>query len=190
MHHFDHLSDEDLAQKSLEDVAFFEELMRRYEQKLMRYILRISHFCPQTAEEILQDVFLKVWKNINNFDASVKFSSWIYRITHNETISLFRKFRARGEDQKMNLDEELFLPSKVDFIQDLDQEFSAQKIHQILDLMKSKYREVLVLKFLEEKSYEEISDILQKPDGTVATLINRAKEQFRELASRHNISFS
>ena len=56
-------------------------------------------------------------------------------------------------------------------------------IEDILPLLKLEYREVLVLKFLEDKSYEEISDILKIPEGTVATRINRAKKSFRELAS-------
>ena len=55
--------------------------------------------------------------------------------------------------------------------------------------MPEKYREVLILKFLEEKDYREISDILKKPSGTVATLINRAKKSFYEMAKEENISF-
>jgi len=143
------------------------------------------------AEEILQEVFVKVWKNLREFDGSVKFSSWIYRITHNETISAFRKSQSRGEKEQVSLDEDLFqIPStELDISQTIDQKITAPIVHKILNGLSPKYREILVLKFLEDKSYEEISDILKKPMGTVATLINRAKKAFRESAERQKITF-
>ncbi len=184
-------SDEELVQKSLEDLDFFGELVDRYEGKLKTYIFRISAFSLEEAEEILQEVFVKVWKNLNDFSPDMKFSSWIYRITHNETISAYRKSTARGEDKKSELTDELFeiTPSKIDLPSELDQKLTAELVHKILDGMPENYREVLVLYFLEEKSYEEISDILKKPMGTVATLLNRAKKSFRESAERQNINF-
>lgn len=180
------LSDEQLVQKSLEEVDFFVFLVERYEDPLRNYILRISSFSYMEAEEILQDVFLKVWKNLREFDTSIKFSSWIYRITHNETISNFRKAKSRGVEKRTDLDEELFnnLPSKLDIPQDVDQNFNAEFIHEILASLSEDYREVLVLRFYEDKSYEEISDILKKPSGTVATLLNRAKKSFLEIMKR------
>ncbi|MCF7917875.1 RNA polymerase sigma factor [Candidatus Gracilibacteria bacterium] len=183
------ISDEELVKSSLKDTEMFRVLMERYEQKLTYYIIRISGFCLETAEEILQDTFLKCWRNLNDFDQSVKFSSWIYRIAHNETISTYRKQKSRGEDQQLELIEELFVPDKIDFVRDLDKKMSVQNIQEVLALMDVKYREILILKFLEEKSYEEISDIIQKPLGTIATLINRAKTQFKDISNRHQISF-
>ncbi len=184
------LSDEELVQKSLQNVDYFGSLMERFEPKLIRYVLRISSFSLEEAEEIIQEVFLKTWKNLNAFSGEVKFSSWIYRITHNETISAFRKYKSRGHDQKID-DEKAFelIASEVDLPKELDQKLNAHTVRSTLNQMKEKYREVLILKFLEDKSYEEISDILQKPMGTVATLINRAKESFREIATRKNIQF-
>ncbi|MCF7905733.1 sigma-70 family RNA polymerase sigma factor [Candidatus Gracilibacteria bacterium] len=184
-------TDEILVQKSLEDVTFFGELVDRFEQKLKYYILRISSFSEMEAEEILQEVFVKVWKNLREFDGSVKFSSWIYRIAHNETISAFRKSQSRGEKEQVSLDEELFcIPSgELDIPTSLDQKLTAPLVHRVLNGLPKEYREVLVLKFLEDKSYEEISDILKKPMGTVATLINRAKKSFRDSAERQNITF-
>jgi RNA polymerase sigma-70 factor (ECF subfamily) len=183
------LSDEKLVVIARNNVDQFGVLIERYEQKLLRYVMRISNFCYESAEEIVQDTFLKTWKNLNGFDEAVKFSSWVYRIAHNETISAFRKMKSRGRDQSIELTEELFIAEKEDFRQALDTELSIKNIHTILTHMDCKYREVLILKFLEEKSYDEISDILQKSSGTIATLISRAKKQFRKLSQRHNISF-
>jgi len=184
------LSDEELVNASLEDLKFFEILISRYEKKLQNYIFRISNFSIEDVEEILQDVFLKVWKNLREFDGKLKFSSWIYRITHNETISVFRKFKSHGDDNKIFIDDEIFdIPDKKNFLQELDIKFSGEKIKKILNDLPKKYREILVLKFLEEKNYDEISDILRIPPGTVATNINRAKKKFREIVDKQSISF-
>ena len=183
-------TDEKLVELALEDVDWFGLLVERYEPRLKRYILRISSFPIETVEEILQDVFLKIWKNLNGFSGSVKFSSWIYRIAHNETISAFRKAKSRGHDQQVELDETLFIPDKTDFVKEFDQQLTAVKIKKTLEHLPEKYREVLVLKFLEDQSYEEIADILRCPMGTVATLISRAKKQFRAEAEKQDIQFT
>lgn len=176
-------SDEALAQSALQDLACFESLIERYQGKLKHYILRISHFSEMESEEILQDIFIKVWKNLNDFDADMKFSTWLYRIAHNETISAWRKSKSRGDTERATLDPELFdqIADEFDFVNDLQSQFDSAQVHQILDQLPEKYRTALVLKFIEDKSYDEISDILQKPPGTVATLINRAKAQFRTI---------
>ena len=97
----------------------------------------------------------------------------------------------RVDYRKQNIDEELFLnlPSLLNIEKEADQKFNKENIRKILQLMPEKYREVLILRFLEEKDYREISDILKKPSGTVATLINRAKKSFYEIAKEENISF-
>lgn len=176
------VSDQELVKKALNDVHAFGELIERYQQKLIRYILRISHFTSEEAEEILQESFLKAWKNLNDFDTSLSFSSWIYRIVHNQTISRYRKESSRGEVNKAALDKQLFhLKSEdLELGEKVDKKLTAEMVHNILDTLPRKYRNVLVLKFLEGKSYQDISEILKKPMGTVSTLINRAKKAFKK----------
>lgn len=161
----------------------FEALITRYEKKLMHYVLRISHFSPQEAEETLQEVFIKIWKNLNDFDDKMKFSTWAYRITHNHTISSWRKATNRGTAQQVDLEPDVLdqIADEFNFITDLESKFTAQRVQAVLQKLPEKYKTVLILRFLEEKSYEEISDILQKPPGTVATLLNRAKQKFKAL---------
>jgi len=187
----ENISDEELVKKSLRNIDYFAYIYERYEKKLTRYILRISSFSLEEAEDILQEAFIKAWKNLNEFDGNLKFSSWIYRITRNTTITEWKKSQSKGKDKKQELDEELFLnlPSSLDIEKKADQKFNKENIRKILQLMPEKYREVLILKFLEEKDYREISDILKKPSGTIATLINRAKKSFYEIAKEENISF-
>ncbi len=190
MKDFSKYSDEQLVLRSLEDEAMFVELVDRYEAKLRRYVCRIASFPDEEVEEILQDVFLSVWKNLRGFDPQIKFSSWIYRIAHNQTISLFRKFKTRGRDQESELTPELFLPTAENFVTDIDSKIDACLVQTALEEMPSKYREVLILRFFEDLSYDEISDVLRCSVGTVSTLVARARKKFRAIAETLNISFS
>ena len=185
------MSDKELVKKSLQNVDYFACIYERYEQKLIWYILRISSFSLEETEDVLQEAFIKAWKNLNEFDENLKFSSWIYRIVHNTTITEWKKSQSKGQNKRQELNEEIFqnLPSSLDIEKEANQKFNKENIQKILQLMPEKYREVLVLKFLEEKDYQEISDILKKPSGTIATLINRAKKSFYETAKQENISF-
>lgn len=178
-------TDEELVLQTLEDPEIYAFLVERYEEKLLRYIMRISSGSREDAEDTLQDVFLSAYKNLNDFDPELKFSSWIYRIAHNKVISHFRKVTARpktttyeGDSQLLNI-----LASEEDIARDLEKKYTAEHVRKVIEQMEPRYKEVLVLKFLEDKDYKEISDILQKPMGTVATLINRAKKQFKEKTS-------
>ena len=101
-------SDLELVQNALSDLDAFGAIVDRYEYQLKVYILRISNVSDLEAEEILQEVFIKAWKNLNGFDHDMKLSSWLYRITHNEVISNYRKLKSRGEDQRIETEEDIF----------------------------------------------------------------------------------
>jgi len=176
-------TDEELIVLTLKDQNCFLYLVRRYEQKLFRYISRISNLDKDDAEDVLQDIFIKVYKNLNGFDIDLKFSSWIYRITHNEVISNYRKYKNKVKVVSFDKDEEFVkgIADELDVEENLSLGESKEKIFDILSKMNIKYRDVLILKFLEGKSYHEISDILKKPEGTVGTLISRAKKEFLKI---------
>lgn len=174
-------SDAELVALSLADQENYAYIIRRYEALLLRYILRLSNFSREEAEDILQDIFIKVYQNLNSFDPGLKFSSWIYRITHNEVISAFRKNKNKARAVSWDEDNKIVeqLAADFDIKKELDQDMLNKNIMDILKTMDYKYAQVLELKFLENKSYKEISDILQKPENTIATWINRAKKQFK-----------
>lgn len=185
------ISDENLAKKSVSDLECFAEIVDRFERRLQRYIMRISAVSELEAEEILQEVFLAAWRSLRGFNSALKFSSWIYRIAHNKTISYFRQQRSStGGSKTVSLSDDLFDISFRDDEMNLGAEFdravSARKVHEILDLLPFRDKEVLVLRFLEDKSYIEIADILHKPISTVGTLIKRAKQKFREIFKQKN----
>lgn len=189
---FTEKSDADLVQLTLENKDSIIFLIQRYEEKLLRYIMRISNTSAEDAEDILQEVFIKVYKNLNSFDQNLKFSSWIYRITYNETISHFR--RVKNKPKVLNTDDsvEFFnrIASEENIEKHVETEEQKKLVRDILDALDEKYKEVLILTFLEEKDYTEISDILKKPMGTVGTLINRGKQKFREECIRRGINFN
>ena len=174
-------TDKEIVKLSLENQEYFLHIIKRYKLKLYRYVLRISNIDPEEAEDILQEVFMKVYQNLNDFDDSLKFSSWIYRITHNQVISNFRKITARPQKAGFDIDDDIIknIASEFNLVESLDAKILQTSMAEVIENMDAKYREVLVLKFLEEKSYNEISDIIKKPIGTVGSLMNRAKKEFK-----------
>lgn len=176
------LTDQELVDLTLKSEDNFLYLMQRYETKLLRYIKRLSNISHEEAEDILQESFIKIYQNINGFDKKLKFSSWIYRITHNEVISYWRKTKTRPQNITWEINDQILnnIIADFDINQSIDADLLSQDINRMLNKLDKKYQEVLILKFLEGKSYKEISDILKKPMGTVATLVNRAKKQFRD----------
>ena len=178
------LSDREIIRLSLADLEYFACLVLKYEVRLLNYIKKISQSNHDEAEDILQEAFIKIWKNLHGYDPRLTLESWIFRIVHNETISYRRKKTSYSKDKVVSIDDDRIMNSlSAENINHDDVDSVSRLIEDILPLLKLEYREVLVLKFLEDKSYEEISDILKIPEGTVATRINRAKKSFRELAS-------
>lgn len=187
----DQKSDEEIIALTLADQGYYACLIERYEQKLTNYIRRLAGLSAEDTEDLLQDIFIKIYQNLNDFDQNLKFSSWAYRIAHNEIISHWRKSNSRPQLVGGNEVEEFLhnVADETNIHVDLEKQSVREDIQKILEKIDLKYREVLVLKFLEEKSYEEIADILKKPLGTISTLISRAKKLFKKEAEKMNIKF-
>ena len=174
-------TDQEIVDRTLtENPEFFGELIDRYEQKLLRYVRRITQVARHDAEDIIQDVFIKAYENLRGFDTSLSFSSWVYRICHNHVISLHRKKQTQKDKGFIEIEDEVLqvISSEIDILQELQNKELRSQIQKNLERMSPAYREIIILRFFEEKSYEEISDILQKPMGTIATLVSRAKKDF------------
>ncbi|MCK5061307.1 RNA polymerase sigma factor [Candidatus Parcubacteria bacterium] len=175
-------TDEELVELTLKDQDYLFCLTKRYETKLLSYILRISNVSKEEAEDILQEVFIKVYFNLNSFDKELKFSSWIYRITHNQVISNYRKIKARAETITFDFKDEIIknIVSEFDIKEEIDYKIFREKIEKSLNNIDNKYKEVLILYLLEEKSGREISDILKKRINTVYSLISRGKKLLKK----------
>ena len=98
-------SDSEIISLTLEESDNFALIIDRYEQKIFRYIMRLGDFSVDECEDILQDIFIRVYTHLNEYDESFSFSSWIYRIAHNTTIDAYRKNSREGV---IRLDDELY----------------------------------------------------------------------------------
>lgn len=175
------LTDEELVVAVRErDQELFSEIIRRYQTKLTHYLRKFIGV-PDELEDVLQEVFIKVYRNLYGFNAGRRFSPWIYRIAHNEAVNHIAKNKnaVSLDDQEWEIIDEA-----VDIKADVDRGLLKRVLEDGLQKMNNKYREPLILYFFEEKSYEEISDILHIPSSTVGVLIMRAKAQLKQIVQQ------
>lgn len=175
------LTDEEIARKVQEgDKEAFGVLVTRFETKMHRYASKFLIFSDD-SKDIVQNVFLKAYMNIQSFDVTRKFSSWLYRIAHNEFINHIGK-RSRNPFSFFSLDEVLpFAVGGESADGDLKDVEVKMEVEKYLSKLDSKYREVLILHFFEELSYAEIADILRIPVSTVGVRLRRAKQSIQDL---------
>lgn len=173
------LTDEKLVEHIIDsDQESFAIIVERYQQPLLRYARSIVKD-PDAAADVVQNSFIKSFRNLRSFKTNLKFSSWLYRITHNEAINFInkhkREFRPDNEDWFDGIASELKTQDE-----ELQTLFDQQLVHSAMATMKDQYREPLYLYAFEAKSYKEISNILKIPTATVGTRIKRAKEQLKK----------
>lgn len=163
----------------------FGELMERYESKLSRYLSRFLRD-EDAVTDVLQDTFIKAYVHIQSFDPDFSFSSWIYRIAHNEALNILKKKKATPFSW---FDPEVLLPhfAEKSTTEDvIDRELMKKELDFVLDKLQASQREVLVLYFYEDLSYKEIALVLKIPISSVGVRINRAKKQALQLAKEHS----
>ncbi|MEZ4104365.1 MAG: RNA polymerase sigma factor [Candidatus Paceibacterota bacterium] len=173
-------TDKELVEMTLRERSSFGFIVERYEAKLKRYINRLGVKNPDDQLDVLQEIFIKAYKNLNSFDRSLSFSAWIYRIAHNEAISWYRKHTVRPEGHLIaDSDEVLKLIDSSDDTPDIafDQKINIEEVGKALERIDEKYKQVLILRYFEHLEYDEISDVLKIPIGSVGTLIHRGKKQ-------------
>ena len=179
-------TDEQLALAVRSDTQVLGEIIERYEPKLDRYIARKSSADTSNRKDILQNIFIKVYKNINDFDTSLTFSSWIYRIAHNEMIDWYRRERRRPHLSLEGSDGILeTIRSEISASELVEKEELRRMIQKTFETLPEKYQSIAELRFFEEKSYDEIADILAIPPGTVAIRISRVKKMLSEQLSSY-----
>ncbi|KMJ56936.1 RNA polymerase sigma factor SigW [Bacillus sp. LL01] len=167
------------------DQDAFAEIVELFKDKIYQLVYRMignSH----EAEDIAQEAFIRAYININSFDVNRKFSTWLYRIATNLTIDRIRKKKpdyyldaevagTEGLTMYSQVAADIALPEEEVETMELQGEIQ----HQILKLP-DKYRTVIVLKYIDELSLIEISEILEIPVGTVKTRIHRGREALRQ----------
>lgn len=167
------------------DTEGFGELMNRYEAKLLRYAVYLIHD-DALAQDIVQDTFIKTYRNLRGYNQKYKFSSWIYRIAHNEAMSAVRKMRHIAQDVDLENVEDEGKESTI--IREIDHAILRGKMQSCLDSIEAKYREVLMLQYYENMQYDEIADILHVPSSTVGVWSSRGKARLRKLCEEKGVT--
>jgi len=182
-------TDEELAKDvQAGDKEKFGILVERYEEKLLRYGRKFLSR-REDIEDIVQDIFISSYKNLQGFDAAQRFSPWIYRIAHNAFVNGLRS-KMRNPLSFFDFDALVSHPI-YENPEEKERELSDMKemIERGLDKLSPKYRESLILYYLEELSYQEIADILRIPPSTVGIRIKRAKEALRKVYNELNLHY-
>jgi RNA polymerase sigma-70 factor, ECF subfamily len=164
----------------------FRALVERFERPVHALLLRIVRRAD-VAEELAQDAFVKAWRALGRFDPTRKFSSWLFKIAHNTALDALRR---RGEET-LSLDAPVggsetppelpADPRAEDALERLTSREAARALERAIAELRPAYREILLLRFAEELSYDEIAEITGAPLGTVKVHLFRAR---RELARR------
>ncbi len=160
------------------DKEIFAQIISRYQDKLIRYANYLVRD-PDTAQDVVQQSFIKAYINLNSFNTKKKFSSWIYRIVHNEAMNILGKNKWYSQ-----FIEGVEFDSKINLEEDLERKEVVALTQNCLNQLPTKYLEPLSLFYLEDKSYEEISDILRIPINTVSTRISRAKNKMKTICQK------
>jgi RNA polymerase sigma-70 factor (ECF subfamily) len=173
------LTDEEIVEKvRSNDRDLYAVIIERYKNKLLRYVTNIVHDNDK-ASHIVQDSLVKAYINLNGFNTKKKFSSWMYRIVHNEAMNVVKKYKS----EVPTLDDFDF-ESEEDITKDFEQKETVARVEKCLKSIPIIYSEPLSLYYLNEKSYEEISDILRIPMGTVAIRMSRAKKLMKHICQK------
>jgi len=173
------------------DDAAFEEFVSAYEKKIYTLALRQTGN-HQDAQDITQEVFLRVYRNVNNFREESRLSTWIYQITMNACIDAARR-RARrvevtpmytdedGEEQvPMELPDESYAPEKV-----YEQTALRDQIREGLAHLTEEHRRILILRDINGLSYTEIGEVLGLSEGTVKSRLFRARDRMCTFLRAH-----
>lgn len=164
------------------DIDAFEEIVKTYEKKIYNLALRyVSN--SEDANDIAQDVFLRVYKSLNGFKEESAFSTWIYRVAVNVCIDYMRKNKKNntvsltkededGEEEQIEIEDNSYSPEAV-----YDKTELRENIRNALDELSEDHRQVIILRDINGLNYDEIGKILDIGEGTVKSRIFRAREK-------------
>ena len=171
------VADEVLATEALERAEAFEELVRRYQNRIYSLAYRMTGDNVE-AYDLTQEAFLRSYAALPSFNPSLRFAPWLYRIATNLCINFLQSSRVRkgGADPDLALQ----MPDRGKQPDSLyEEKEQRQRIHQAILNLPAKYRAVVILRHMQDKTYEEIAAILDLPLNTVRTHLFRARELLR-----------
>src|SRR2546425_4046910 len=163
--------------------AGFEELVRRYQRPIAAYVYRMVGDYD-SALDLTQEVFIKIYNSLGRYRPEFKFSTWIYKIAHNAAIDFLRRHAVREQALTSGVDREcreIAIESRrLTPEQESEREERRSEIESVVRLLPSAYRELIVLRHSQDLSYDEIAEVTGLPLGTVKNRLFRAREAMRE----------
>lgn len=163
------------------DADAFEQLVVAYRDQVFRLALRMCG-SEADADEVAQEAFLSAWKALPNFRGESQFSTWLYQLTTHAAIDLMR--REKRQIAAADITEVSAADPAPSPQQQTEQSEQREIVRDAILQLAPEQREVVVLRFMEELSYEEIGAVLKLPSGTVKSRLNRAKAQLKEILSK------
>jgi RNA polymerase sigma-70 factor (ECF subfamily) len=183
------LSDNDVVKTSLEgDPRAFGELVTRYDQRLLNFVYRTIGD-RERAQDLVQETFVRVYRHLERFDQTKKFSTWIYTIASNlaknelrnrsrNPLVLFQTIKKNwdADHRPLEWEDTQYKPDDL-----FRKRHLREKVEEAVKLLPEHHRIVFVLRELEGKTYEEIADITGCNLGTVKSRLNRARNNFAQI---------
>lgn len=180
-----HRNDDELVQDALEGVkGSFEELVHRYTTQIYNFAYRLTG-STEYAEDITQETFIKVWKNLNRYNPTYSFKSWIFTIARNTSTDFLRKKKSILFSN-MNMPEDMSFDETIADTVDLPSEALAkiedtEALSHILKQLPLDYQTVILLHYQNDLTFEEIGKTMKKPLNTVKSWHRRALIKLRDL---------
>ena len=175
-----------LAQQGKENA--YRELLARYERPVFSLVFRMVRD-RETAEDLAQETFVKVLNNIDRYSPDFKFSSWLFKIANNLTIDHLRRRRLdtisiEGAPDAVTAESAkatsiTIVSGDESPLEELESRELGQAIERAIAKLRPEYRACILLRHVEDRSYEEIAEIVKLPLGTVKTYIHRARHELR-----------
>ena len=166
----------------------FRFLIAKHQRLVLHVVGRVVQQ-QADAEDVCQEVFMKVFRKIDRFRGDSKLSTWIATIAYNTSISYVRK---QGRHRELSYDEEPLLVNlekeQVFLHKTVEKEEAKKYLLQLIEKLPVNYRTVLTLYHLEEFSYKEIEEITGMPEGTVKSYLSRARKILKEKLEEMNES--
>jgi len=164
------------------DERAYVELVNRYKDRLFNFIFPFFGDVEQ-SEDVVQDTMLRLYEKKHYYKEIAKFSTWIYTIARNLANTELRKRKRRKTTylSQMSKEERQYdIPAIQDDVdQDLQNEFMRNRINQAIDALPDHFKTVIILRDIQELSYDDISNIVEVPLGTIKSRINRARLQLQ-----------
>lgn len=154
----------------------YRQIVERYHRGLIQHLYNLLQD-EQTAEDVAQEAFIRAYEKLSQYDETYAFSTWLYKIADNIA---FRHLKQTKKTQDIN-DVEDFIPDDSPTPAEVfDKALDAAVVRKAVGELSAEYRQVVTMFYWEDRSYEEIAEILERPIGTVRTWLHRAKEQLRK----------